>query len=127
MYPSNYRYLREHQWVSIDEDSVTLGITEFAKQELGEIVFVEMPEIGQNFQAGDKFGTLESVKAVAELYTPFTCEILAVNDAVVDDPEILNEDPHGEGWLVKFRVTSVSEVNSLMNSEQYEEYVKSGG
>jgi len=126
MYPTEYLYSREHEWVRVDDDVCTVGITEFAQQELGEVVFVELPEIGQVFDANDELGTIESVKAVAEVYTPVAGEIVEVNDAVVDDPELLNEDPHGEGWLVKLRFSSAADLKSLMNAEQYEEFVQSG-
>lgn len=126
MYPSDYLYSREHEWVRIEDDICVLGITEFAQHELGEVVFVELPEAGQAFDAGDEIGTIESVKAVAEVYTPVAGEIIEINDAVVEDPELLNEDPHHEGWLVKMRFSSADDLKSLMNAEQYEEYVKSG-
>ncbi|MEA2603340.1 MAG: glycine cleavage system protein [Acidobacteriota bacterium] len=126
MYPSEYLYSREHEWVRVDDDVCVLGITEFAQAELGEVVFVELPEIGQVFDSGDELGTIESVKAVAEVYTPVAGEVIEVNEAVTDDPELLNEDPHGEGWLIKLRFSSASDLKDLMNAEQYEEYVKSG-
>ena len=126
MYPADYLYSREHEWVRVEDDVVVLGITEFAQQELGEVVFVELPEIGQVFDANDELGTIESVKAVAEVYTPVAGEVVEVNDAVVDDPELLNEDPHGEGWLLRIRFSSAADLKDLMNAEQYEEYVQSG-
>ena len=126
MYPSEYLYSREHEWVRVQDDVCVLGITEFAQQELGEVVFVELPEVGQVFDAGDEVGTIESVKAVAEVYTPVAGEVLEINEAVVDDPELINEDPHQEGWLIKVRFSSASDLKDLMNAEKYEEYVKSG-
>lgn len=126
MYPSEYLYSREHEWIRVEDDVCVLGITEFAQQELGEVVFVELPEVGQVFDANDELGTIESVKAVAEVYTPLAGEVVEVNDAVVDDPELLNEDPHGEGWLLKIRFSSAADLKNLMNAEAYEEYVKSG-
>ena len=126
MYPTDYLYSREHEWVRVEDDVVVLGITEFAQQELGEVVFVELPEIGQVFDANDELGTIESVKAVAEIYTPLAGEVIEANDAVVDDPELLNEDPHGEGWLLRIRFSSAADLKDLMNAEQYEEYVQSG-
>ena len=90
------------------------------------MVFVELPEVGQVFNTGDEIGTIESVKAVAEIYTPVAGEVIEINEAVVDDPELLNEDPHGEGWLIKIRFSSASDLKELMNAEKYEEYVKSG-
>jgi glycine cleavage system H protein len=118
MYPSDYLYSREHEWVRVMDDVCVLGITEFAQQELGEVVFVELPEVGQVFNSQDELGTIESVKAVGEVYY--------INDSVIDDPEMLNDDPHGEGWLVKLRFSSADDLKSLMSAEQYEEYVKSG-
>ena len=126
MYPSDFLYSREHEWVRVDGDQCVLGITEFAQQELGEVVFVELPEVGQMVNANDELGTIESVKAVAEVFSPVAGEIVEINEAVVDDPELLNDDPHGEGWLVKLRFSSADDLKSLMNAEAYEEYVKSG-
>jgi glycine cleavage system H protein len=126
MYPTEYLYSREHEWVRVDGDVAVVGITEFAQEELGEVVFVELPEVGQVFNTGDELGTIESVKAVAEVYTPVAGEVVEVNDAVVDDPELLNDDPHTEGWLVKVRFSSASDLKELMSAEKYEEYVKSG-
>jgi len=126
MYPSEYLYSREHEWVRVEGEIAVLGITEFAQKELGEVVFVELPDTGQVFDSGDELGTIESVKAVAEVYTPVAGEIIEVNDALVDDPELLNEDPHGEGWLVRLRFSSAADLKTLMNAEQYEEFVKSG-
>ena len=126
MYPSEYLYSREHEWVRVEDDVCVLGITEFAQQELGEVVFVELPEVGQVFDSGDEVGTIESVKAVAEVYTPLAGEVVEINDAVVDDPELINEDPHHEGWLIKVRFSSAADLKQLMNAEQYEEYAKSG-
>ena len=125
-YPKEYLYSREHEWVQVEDDLCVLGITEFAQQELGEVVFVELPEIGQVFDTNDELGTIESVKAVAEVFTPVAGEVVEVNDAVVDDPELLNEDPHHEGWLIKIRFSSADDLKALMKPEEYEEYVQSG-
>ena len=122
MYPSEYLYSKEHEWIRVDEDICTLGITDFAQKELGEVVFVELPEVGQVFDATDEIGTIESVKAVAEVYTPVAGEIVEINEALADDPELLNEDPHADGWLVKIRFSSAADLKSLMNAEQYSEY-----
>ena len=126
MYPTDYLYSREHEWIRVEDDVCVLGITDFAQQELGEVVFVELPEVGQVFDANDEVGTIESVKAVAEVYTPVAGEVLEINDAVVDDPELLNEDPHHEGWLLKIRFSSAADLKELMKADQYEEFVKSG-
>ena len=126
MYPRDYLYSREHEWLRVEDDLCVLGITEFAQQELGEVVFVELPEIGQVFDANDELGTIESVKAVAEVFTPVAGEVVEVNDAVVDDPELLNEDPHGEGWLIKIRFSSADDLKTMMKADEYEEVVQSG-
>ena len=122
MYPANYLYTREHEWVRVEDEICILGITHFAQQELGEVVFVELPELGQVFDANEEIGTIESVKAVAEIYTPVAGEILEVNSALADDPELLNDDPHGDGWLVRIRFSSADDLKRLMNAEQYAEY-----
>lgn len=122
MYPSEYLYSKEHEWIRIEEDVCVLGITDFAQKELGEVVFVELPEVGQVFDASDEIGTIESVKAVAEVFTPVAGEIIEINESLADDPELLNEDPHADGWLVKLRFSSAADLKSLMNAEQYTEY-----
>jgi glycine cleavage system H protein len=127
MYPSNCLYSKDHEWIRVEDDVCVLGITEFAQRELGEVVFVELPEVGQVFDAHDEIGTIESVKAVAEVYTPVAGEVVEINDGVVDDPELLNDDPHNEGWLIKLRHSSTDDLEDLMNAEQYEEFVESGG
>ncbi|HSU82852.1 MAG TPA: glycine cleavage system protein GcvH [Thermoanaerobaculia bacterium] len=126
MYPRDYLYSREHEWLRVEDDLCVLGITEFAQQELGEVVFVELPEIGQVFDANDELGTIESVKAVAEVFTPVAGEVVEINDAVVDDPELLNEDPHGDGWLIKIRFSSADDLKTMMKADEYEEFVQSG-
>jgi glycine cleavage system H protein len=124
MYPSDYLYSEEHEWLRVDGEVATLGITEFAQKELGEVVFVDMPEVGQSFDAGDEIGTVESVKAVAEIYTPVGGEIVEINTALEDSPELVNEDPHGDGWFVKLRVASADELGDLMSADKYEEFLE---
>jgi len=127
MYPSDYRYTEEHEWVHDRGDGTCrLGITEFAQEELGEVVFVNLPEVGARFDAGDEIGTVESVKAVAEIYTPVSGEVVEVNEAVADDPELLNEDPHGKGWLVALRFGSADELAALMDARAYQAYLDKG-
>jgi glycine cleavage system H protein len=126
MYPSEFRYTREHEWVKIEDDVCVLGITEFAQKELGEVVYVELPEAGQMFDAGAELGTIESVKAVAEVYTPVAGEILEINQSLTDDPQLLNEDPHGDGWLCKTKYSSSSDFDELMDAEAYEAYTREG-
>jgi glycine cleavage system H protein len=126
MYPSDYLYSRDHEWVRVEGDSCVLGITQYAQEELGEIVFVELPEVGDSFSATDEVGTIESVKAVAEVYTPVAGEVAEVNSALEDEPELVNDDPHGDGWLIKLKVSDKGDLSELMNAEQYEEYIASG-
>jgi len=126
MYPSDCRYTREHEWVRIDGDTCTLGITDFAQKELGEVVYVELPEVGHLFDAHDELGTIESVKAVAEVYTPVAGEIVEINEALKDDPQLVNEDPHADGWLVKIKYSDSSDFDELMNVEEYEAFTKEG-
>jgi glycine cleavage system H protein len=126
MYPSDYLYSQEHEWVRVEEDICVLGITEFAQAELGEVVFVELPEVGQVFDSNDEIGTIESVKAVAEVYSPVAGEIVEINETLTDDPELLNDDPHGEGWLVRIKFSSAADLKGLMTAEQYEEFIQSG-
>lgn len=126
MYPTELLYTKEHEWIRVDDDVCVLGITEYAQQELGEVVFVELPEVGQVFDANDEIGTIESVKAVAEVYTPVAGEVVEINEVVADDPELVNDDPHGEGWLVKIRFSSSADLAKLMNAGAYEAFVDEG-
>ncbi len=104
MYPTNLRYSKEHEWILVEGETATIGITEFAQNELGDIVYVELPEVGKQIKGGEVFGTVESVKAVSELHAPVSGEVVEVNSPLVDAPEKINEDPHGEAWLVVGRI-----------------------
>ena len=126
MYPDDYRYTTEHEWVRVEDDIAVLGVTDFAQKELGEVVFVELPQVGHVYDAGDEIGTIESVKAVAEIFTPIAGEIVEINEALADDPELVNEDPHVDGWLVKIRFSASSDLDSLMDAEAYGEFVQQG-
>jgi len=126
MVPENCLYSKEHEWFRVEDDSCVIGITEFAQDELGEVVFVELPEVGATFAVGDEIGTIESVKAVSEIYTAVSGEVIEVNAALEDAPEKVNEDPHGEGWLVRIRLQSKADLDDLMNAQQYEELTKNG-
>lgn len=123
-YPDDCRYSKSHEWVKIDGDVATIGITDYAQKELGEIVFVDLPETGQIFDTGDEFGTIESVKAVSELYMPVAGEVMEQNPHLKDEPGAVNEDPHGEGWLLKLKVGSNSDWLELMSAEDYEKYLE---
>ena len=118
-YPDAYLYSKEHEWVRVEGDEAVLGITEFAQDELGDVVFVELPEVGDSFEADEEIGTIESVKAVAEIYTPVSGEIVACNSAVDDAPDLLNKDPHGDGWLVRIRMDTADQLQALMKAAEY--------
>jgi glycine cleavage system H protein len=121
--PEELRYADSHEWVRVDGEMGTIGITEYAQKQLGEIVYLELPEVGHVYNAGDEFGTVESVKAVSELYTPVSGEVVEVNKAAVVEPGIINDDPFGDGWLVKLKL-STDEAAKLMTAEQYAAYVR---
>lgn len=123
MYPAEYRYTKEHEWIKIDGSVGTIGITDYAQQELGDVVFAELPKVGAQVKAGQSFGTIESVKAVSEIYTPVSGEIAEINSALVDAPEKINKDPHGSAWLVKIRLSDPKEAANLMDGAAYESYV----
>jgi glycine cleavage system H protein len=122
--PEDLHYTTSHEWVRIDGDVGTIGITDYAQKELGEIVYLELPEVGHMFNADEEFGTVESVKAVSELFTPLAGEIVEVNKAAIAEPGIVNDDPLGDGWLIKMKLTTDEEVDKLMSAADYAEYVK---
>ncbi|MGC8783168.1 MAG: glycine cleavage system protein GcvH [Armatimonadota bacterium] len=122
--PSDLRYSKTDEWVRVEGDIATIGITDYAQSELGDIVYVELPEPGRVLQAEEMFGTVESVKAVADLYAPVAGEVLEANSAVTQRSEVLNEDPYGEGWLIKVQLADPSEVDKLLTAEQYAAYIE---
>ena len=124
-YPANYRYTKEHEWVDVKGDVAAFGITDYAQHELGDVVFVELPKVGAKLEAGKTFGTVESVKAVSDIYAPASGEVVEINDALTNTPEKINTDPHGAGWLIKVRLANSGEVNGLMNTAAYEAYIAS--
>ena len=119
--PEELQYTKSHEWVRTDGDTSTIGITDHAQEELGDVVFVELPEAGATIEAGDSFGTVESVKAVSDLYTPLGGEVIEVNSSLEDAPEQINDDPYGEGWIVKLRVSGGAD---LLSPEEYEKVVE---
>ena len=124
MYPPELLYTKDHEWVRVDESIGTIGITDYAQQQLGDIVFVELPKPGDHVTAKEVFGTVESVKAVSEVYSPVTGEVVAVNSKLQDAPEKINADPHGDGWLIRVRLADHRETEALMTAEQYQAYLK---
>lgn len=125
-YPEEFLYTKDHEWIRVDGDTGSVGVTDHAQKELGDIVFVELPHAGAHVSAKESLGTVESVKAVADVYSPVTGEVVAVNPKIQQAPELVNTDPHGEGWLVKIRLKDRSETDGLMTAEEYEAFVASG-
>jgi len=123
MYPENFRYTKEHEWVLVEGDIGTVGITEHAQEELGDIVYVDLPKVGTRVEAGKSLGSVESVKAVSDIYSPVSGEITEINESLADAPEKLNSDPHGAAWLVKMRLSSPEEIKNLMSAADYQSYV----
>ena len=121
--PAELRYTREHEWVLVEESISTIGITDYAQEELGDVVFVEFPKIGESYKSEEAFGSVESVKAVSEVYIPLSGEVTEINETLIDSPEIINEDPYGNGWLIRIRINDPSELNHLMSALEYTEYL----
>jgi len=121
MVPDDRKYTQEHEWIMIEDGVGTIGVTDFAAGELGDVVFVELPETGSEFSQGDTIGTIESVKAVADLYLPVSGEVIEVNQDVVDTPELVNSDPMDEGWMIKVRLSDTAELDELLDAKAYNE------
>jgi glycine cleavage system H protein len=121
--PTNLKYTKDHEWVSIDGDVATVGITDFAQKELGDIVYVEVETLDQTLAKDEVFGTVEAVKTVSDLFLPLTGEIIEFNDALESAPESVNSDPYGSGWMIKVKVTDLSELDSLLSSDSYKELI----
>ncbi len=121
--PEDYYYTKEHEWAQVDENIVTVGITEYAKESLGEIVYVELPEEGQKVAQGDPFGVVESVKAVSDLYSPVSGTVIEVNSGLNDDPSVLNDNPMNDGWLIRIEMDSEKELANLMRAPDYKKLV----
>jgi glycine cleavage system H protein len=123
MYPENYRYTKEHEWVLVEGGTGTVGITDHAQQELGDIVYVDLPKVGTHLEQGKSLGSVESVKAVSDVYSPVSGEVVEINPALADKPESLNTDPHGAAWLVKLKLSAPAEVEGLMSAADYQAYI----
>jgi glycine cleavage system H protein len=123
-YPTQFRYTKEHEWIDVKGDTATIGITDYAQHELGDVVFVELPAVGTKIITGKNFGSIESVKAVSEIFGPATGEVVEANSALQTKPETVNTDPHGAAWLIKVKLANPSEINSLMDAKGYEAYIE---
>ena len=122
-FPADCVYTREHEWVRIQDDVAIVGITEHAQKELGDVVFVELPKVGDTFDTNENFANVESVKAVSEVFSPVAGEVLEVNDALGESPQLVNEDCYGDGWFIKLKMSDVGELKDLLNHEEYAEFV----
>jgi len=120
--PEDSRYAKSHEYAHLEGEVVTIGITDYAQKELGDVVFVELPQVGSQLDQNEELGSIESVKAVSELFAPVTGEVTEVNERLRDNPELVNSDPYGDGWMIKVRISDVSELDELMTAEEYDEY-----
>ena len=123
-YPATYRYTKQHEWIDVKDGVGTVGITDYAQHELGDVVFVEVPAAGTKLTGGKTFGSVESVKAVSDIYAPVSGEVTEPNAALTNTPDLINTDPHGAGWLIKIKLSNPAEVNSLMDAAAYEAYIE---
>ncbi|HST52506.1 MAG TPA: glycine cleavage system protein GcvH [Pyrinomonadaceae bacterium] len=123
--PEGLYYSKDHEWLKVERDSATVGITDHAQSSLGDVVYVELPKVGDSFSAHDTFGSVESVKAVSELFLPVAGEVTEVNESLNDEPEKVNSDPYGDGWMARVRLSNAGEVDGLLNAAEYEDYIKS--
>lgn len=124
MYPAEFKYTREHEWIHVNGGTATVGITEFAQKQLGDMVFVDVPTVGRTVETGREFGTVESVKAASELYMPVGGKVVEVNAELADEPELLNDDPHG-AWVIKVEISDKEALKGLLSAAQYEKYLAS--
>jgi glycine cleavage system H protein len=122
--PEDNRYAKSHEYVHVDGNVGTIGITEYAQKELGDVVFIELPAVGAQLEATDELGSIESVKAVSELFAPVSGEVVEVNELLRDKPELVNTDPYGDGWMIRIKLSDPTEVDELMTAEEYEEYIE---
>ncbi len=123
-FPEGLKYSKEHEWVLVEDDVAIIGITEFAQGELGDIVFVELPDVGEKISKDDPFGSLESVKAVSDIFAPISGAVTEINDDLKENPETINEDPYGDGWMIKVQMTDMDELKDLMSSDDYAEFIE---
>lgn len=123
-FPEEFKYTEDHEWILIEDDVVTIGITDFAQDQLGDIVFVELPEVGDSLEVGKSFGVVESVKAVSDVYAPVSGEVVEVNEELPDDPEVLNNSPYGDGWMIKLKLADTAALDALMDVATYQEFVE---
>ncbi len=126
-FPDNLQYTKDHEWIRVTGDEGVIGITDFAQNALGDVVYVELPRVGDKFELSDPFGSVESVKSVSELFIPVSCEILELNEALADAPENVNNSPYQDGWMIKVKIAKAGELDSLLSSSEYEDFCKAQG
>ena len=122
--PEDLSYTKDHEWVRVKGDEATVGITDHAQNQLGDVVYVELPKVGDKFEASEPFGSVESVKAVSEIYMPLGGSVIEVNESLNDSPEQVNEDPYGDGWMIRIKIDNPSQVDALLTAVEYEDYIK---
>ncbi|MBI5020746.1 MAG: glycine cleavage system protein GcvH [Ignavibacteriales bacterium] len=122
-FPENLKYTKDHEWIRVEGNTGVVGITEYAQGELGDVVFVELPQIGKQVKQGDSFGTIEAVKAVSDLFAPISGEVIEINSELEKAPELVNKDPYGKGWMLKLKITEISEIAELLDAKSYRELI----
>ncbi len=125
--PENLRYSKDHEWVLVDGDTASIGLTDYAQSSLGDVVYIDLPRVGDKFGTHESFGSVESVKAVSEVFTPLAGEVVEVNDGLNDTPEKVNSDPYGDAWFIKLKMDNPGEVDAMLSAEEYDEYLSSQG
>jgi glycine cleavage system H protein len=124
MYPEDYLYSKDHEWIAVQENTGTIGITDYAQHELGDVVYVDLPEVGDTFESNEPFGSVESVKAVSEVFCPIAGEVIEVNAKLEETPELINQSPHQQAWMIKVRISNPEELKELLSADEYEEYLQ---
>ena len=124
MYPDNYHYTKDHEWIKVEGDKATIGITDFAQKQLGDVVYVELPKVGTELEFHQSIGVIESVKAVSDVYSPISGEVIELNEKLNDSPELVNQDPHGKGWIIRIKIKDDSELQKLMSATEYEKFIE---
>lgn len=124
MYPENFYYTKDHEWLKVEGDEALIGITDYAQKQLGDIIYVDLPQVGKILKAKETLGSVESVKSVSDVFSPVSGEVVAVNEALSQTPDLINKDPHGEGWIARIRLENKEELNQLMKAADYEKYLE---
>lgn len=123
MYPDDFYYTQDHEWIKIEREKATVGITDFAQKQLGDVVYVELPQIGRQLEFHQSLGVIESVKAVSDVYSPLSGEVIEVNEELNSSPELVNQDPHGKGWIIRLKIKDEAELQKLMSADEYEKFL----